>query len=73
MDAISGNNALHSSYYNAQSGIANGVQTSMQEASNTDLVKSTANQISGQNAVDANAQTIQTQDKMNQSLLDILA
>ena len=71
MDAISGSNALYSSYYNAQNGVANGVKTATQESEN--LVQSTTNQINGQNTVEANAQTIKTQDAMNQTLLDIMA
>ncbi len=62
----------YNAFSNAQSGINTNIQSATLETSNTDLTQSTANTITAQNGVEANAQSIQTADSMSQSLLDIM-
>lgn len=69
MNSYSGYNAFSS----AQSGISANVQNATLETSNTDLTQSTANTITAQNGVEANAVSMQTADSVYQSLLDIMA
>lgn len=74
MDPISMNSySGYNAFSNAQSGINANVQNATLETSNTDLTQSTANTITAQNGVEANAVSMQTADSMYQSLLDIMA
>lgn len=71
MDSISGfgNNGYQLYSNNGSSGIQNG----MLETSNTNVAESMVNQMVEEKSFEANAQTIQTNDEMMKSALDILA
>lgn len=74
---ISGNYG-YDAFAVAQSGINGNIQSvSAQqgtlETSNTNMADTMVNQVTAQNGVEANAQSIKTADSMMQSLLDIKA
>lgn len=73
-----GGNYGYDAFAIAQSGISGNMQSaSVQqgtlETSNTNMTDAMVNQMTAQNAVEANAQSIKTADSMMQSLLDIKA
>ncbi|TLD83247.1 hypothetical protein LS70_005725 [Helicobacter sp. MIT 11-5569] len=57
----------------AQSGMSANVTSGTLETSNVNLTDQMTQQISAQNSVEANAQSVKTADSMMQSLLDIKA
>lgn len=83
MNTIGQNSGIYGSFNSlnlGQSGIdnaQNAAQVSVTqgslEGSNVDLAQSIIGQMTAQNSVSANAQTIQTADSMLQTLLDIKA
>lgn len=62
----------YSAFSDAQSGIASNMQKIV-DSSTTDLMQQIPEQIVGQRAVEANTQSIKTQDSILQTLLDIKA
>ena len=74
MNPISGSTYYgYDAFSNAQSGIAANMRSATLETSTTDIAQSTVNTLNAQHGVEANAQTIQTEDSMMQSALVILA